>query len=158
MAAGGLLLLSGDDDRAPVRLPVPQAYLHAAAEAAVAALIAHHERQRSGRGQHVDVSAQQAIALATQSYLLSSAVGFPDAHRISGGVRLGPLSVRFVFPARDGHVSITFLFGPSVEPFRRRFMHYVHEKAAVTATRDKGLGALLRPHVDGRRVVHSSSA
>jgi crotonobetainyl-CoA:carnitine CoA-transferase CaiB-like acyl-CoA transferase len=119
-------------------MSVPQAYAHASVEAAGAALVANHERHRSGRGQHVDVSAQQSIALATQSYLLSSAVGFPDAHRISGGVRLGPLSVRFVFPARDGHVSITFLFGPSVGPFTRRLMHYVHEEGGCDlATRDK---------------------
>ena len=36
LAAGGPLILTGDDDRAPVRLPVPQAFLHAGAEAAVA--------------------------------------------------------------------------------------------------------------------------
>ncbi len=71
LAAGGPLVLTGDDDRPPVRVSVPQAYLHASAEAAVAALIAHHERQRSGRGQHVDVSAQQAVAQATQSGILA---------------------------------------------------------------------------------------
>jgi benzylsuccinate CoA-transferase BbsE subunit len=74
LAAGGPLFLTGDDYRPPVRLPVPQAWFHAAAEATVGAMIAHHERQRSGRGQHVDVSAQQAVALATQSYILCAAV------------------------------------------------------------------------------------
>src|SRR5262249_45548946 len=69
-AGGGPLILTGDSDRPPVRLPIPQAFLHASAEAAVGALVAHHERLRSGRGQHVDVSAQQAVALATQSYIL----------------------------------------------------------------------------------------
>jgi crotonobetainyl-CoA:carnitine CoA-transferase CaiB-like acyl-CoA transferase len=33
LAAGGPLVLTGDADRPPVRLPVPQAYLHAAAHA-----------------------------------------------------------------------------------------------------------------------------
>src|SRR5215216_5033435 len=51
LAAGGPLILTGDEDRAPVRVSVPQAYLHASGQAAVAALIAHHERQRSGQGQ-----------------------------------------------------------------------------------------------------------
>jgi crotonobetainyl-CoA:carnitine CoA-transferase CaiB-like acyl-CoA transferase len=46
-AASGPLVLTGDDDRPPVRVSVPQAYLYASAEAAVAALIAHHERQHS---------------------------------------------------------------------------------------------------------------
>jgi len=138
MAAAGPLALTGDTDRAPLRMSVPQAYEHASAEAAGAALVAHHERARSGRGQHVDVSAQQAIALATQSGILSAAVGFPDAQRASGGIRVGPLSVRFVFPARDGHVSITFLFGSSVGPFTRRLMSWVHEEGFCdAATRDK---------------------
>src|SRR5262245_11706613 len=50
LAAGGPLFLTGDEDRPPVRLPVPQAWFHAAAEAAVGAMIAHHERQRSAAG------------------------------------------------------------------------------------------------------------
>lgn len=138
MAAAGPLALTGDTDRAPLRMSVPQAYEHASAEAAGAALVAHHERARSGRGQHVDVSAQQAIALATQSGILSAAVGFPDAQRASGGIRVGPLSVRFVFPARDGHVSISFLFGSSVGPFTGRLMRWVHEEGFCdAATRDK---------------------
>jgi crotonobetainyl-CoA:carnitine CoA-transferase CaiB-like acyl-CoA transferase len=138
MAAAGPLLLTGDADRAPLRVSVPQAYAHAAAEAAGAALVANHERVRSGRGQHVDVSAQQAIALATQSYVLATAAGFIDVQRTSGGVRLGPWTVRFVFPASDGHVSITFLFGPSVGPFTRRLIHWIHEEGGCDdATRDK---------------------
>ena len=40
LAAGGPLILTGDEDRAPVRVSVPQAYLHASGQAAVAALIA----------------------------------------------------------------------------------------------------------------------
>src|SRR3990172_4668373 len=48
-AAGGPLALTGDTDRPPVRVSVPQAYAHAGAEAAVAALIAHYQRERSGR-------------------------------------------------------------------------------------------------------------
>ena len=40
LAAGGPLILTGDEDRAPVRVSIPQAYLHASGQAAVAALIA----------------------------------------------------------------------------------------------------------------------
>src|ERR1700720_3421054 len=63
MAAAGVSMLAGDPDRAPVRISLPQAWLHAGAEAAGATLIALHERVRSGLGQHVDVSAQQAAML-----------------------------------------------------------------------------------------------
>src|SRR5271156_947248 len=56
MAAGGPLALTGDDDRPPLRVSVPQAYLHAAADGALGAMLAHFHRVRSGHGQHVDVS------------------------------------------------------------------------------------------------------
>src|SRR5262249_37216040 len=65
LAAGGPLILTGDEDRPPVRVSVPQAYLHAAADGAVGALAAHLERCSSGLGQQVDISAQQSLALAT---------------------------------------------------------------------------------------------
>ncbi len=147
LAAGGPLVLTGDDDRAPVRLPIPQAWLHASAEAAVGALIAHRERRRSGRGQHVDVSAQQAIAQGTQSYILCEAVGAPSVRRTAGGLKNGPLTLQLLFPARDGHVAITFLFGSAIGPFSRRLMEWIHEEGGCdAATRDKNwidYGALL---------------
>ncbi len=62
VATGGLLFLGGDETAPPVRVRPAQAYLHAATQAAVGALIAHYHRQRTGLGQHVDVSMQAAIA------------------------------------------------------------------------------------------------
>ncbi|HXJ37361.1 MAG TPA: CoA transferase [Candidatus Eisenbacteria bacterium] len=151
LAAGGPLFLQGDDDRAPVRLPVPQAYLHASAEAAVAALVAHHERERSGRGQHVDVSAQQAIALATQSYILCEAVGAPQVRRSAGGLKHGSLTLRMLFPAKDGFVAVTFLFGSAIGQFSRRLMHWIHaEGGCDLATRDKDWLAYTELLVSGR--------
>ena len=138
LAAAGPLALTGDADRAPVRVAVPQAFLHAGAEAAVGALIALHERARSGRGQHVDVSAQQAATLATQSYLLATPVGSAPATRVAGGIQAGPLRVEFTYPAKDGHVSITFLFGTAIGPVTRRLMEWVYDGGCCDeATRDK---------------------
>ena len=57
-AASNAMWLTCDEDRAPLSCSVPQAFLHAGAEAAGAALVALEERNRSGLGQHVDVSAQ----------------------------------------------------------------------------------------------------
>ena len=138
LAAGGPLVLTGDDDRPPVRVSVPQAYLHASAEAAVAALIAHHERQRSGRGQHVDVSAQQAVAQAMQSGILATPLHAEEFQRLAGGVRVGALTVRLVWPAQDGYVGILYLFGPAIGPFTRRLMEWIcAEGFCDEATRDK---------------------
>ena len=138
LAAGGPLVLTGDDDRPPVRVSVPQAYLHASAEAAVAALIVHHERQRSGRGQHVDVSAQQAVAQAMQSGILATPLHAEEFQRLAGGVRVGALTVRLVWPAQDGYVGILYLFGPAIGPFTRRLMEWIcAEGFCDEATRDK---------------------
>jgi crotonobetainyl-CoA:carnitine CoA-transferase CaiB-like acyl-CoA transferase len=126
-AAAGPLLLQGDDDRPPVRITAPQALLHAGAEAAVGALIAHAERVRSGRGQHVDVSAQQAHAAATQAEILSTRVGENPGRRFGGGIRMGDVSVRFSYPARDGNVSITHAFGAAMGPATQRLMRWLGE-------------------------------
>ena len=147
-AAGGNLILQGDEDRPPVRVSVPQGYAHAGAEAAGAALIAHHERMRSGRGQHVDVSAQQAVNQAT--FGTSVAVPFKTedrASRVAGGLKIGPLVLRLVYPAKDGFVAIALLFGSAVGPFTSRLLQYIYEEGGCDeATRDKdfvGYGELL---------------
>ena len=54
-AAGMQMHLQGDDDRAPLRIPLDQSFLHASAEAGAATLIALHERNRSGMGQHLSL-------------------------------------------------------------------------------------------------------
>jgi crotonobetainyl-CoA:carnitine CoA-transferase CaiB-like acyl-CoA transferase len=133
LAAGCAQALNGDADRAPVRTSVPQAWLHAGAEAAVGALVALTERQRSGRGQHVDVSAQQAVMQAGIPGVLLAPNDNPEAQRTSGGILAGPLHLQFVYPASDGHVSITLLFGSMIGPFSRRLMEWVHEEGHCSA-------------------------
>ena len=56
MALGGFMYLTGDEDRAPIRVSFPHFYLHGAAAGASAAMLAHTYRVTTGRGQHVDVS------------------------------------------------------------------------------------------------------
>jgi crotonobetainyl-CoA:carnitine CoA-transferase CaiB-like acyl-CoA transferase len=154
LAAAGPLALTGDDDRPPVRVSVPQAWLHAAADAAVGALVALHERSSSGRGQHVDVSVQQSATLATQSHVLATPVGAEPAGRVAAGVRIGPLRVRFGYPAKDGHVSITHLFGSTVGPVTRRLMEWVHDSGFCDAsTRDKDWVAYAGLLLQGREPV-----
>jgi crotonobetainyl-CoA:carnitine CoA-transferase CaiB-like acyl-CoA transferase len=154
LAASGPLVLTGDDDRAPVRVSVPQAYLHASAEAAVAALIAHHERQRSGVGQYVDVSAQQAVAQATQSSVLAAPLNATEFQRLSGGVKFGPFTVRLVWPTLDGHVAILFLGGPSFGAFTRRLMEWIYDEGLCdAATRDKNWLAYTESLLTGKEPI-----
>jgi len=63
MAMSGILYQTGDPNLPPVNISIPQSYLHAGGDAAVASLIAYYFRERTGVGQHVDVSLQQSTAL-----------------------------------------------------------------------------------------------
>lgn len=133
VASGCALALTGDSDRAPVRTAVPQAWLHAGAEAAGGALLALTERARSGLGQHVDISAQQAVMQAGIPGVLLVPNDNPAAQRTAGGLLFGGLHLQFVYPTLDGYVSITFLFGEMVGPFSRRLMEWVHEEGHCDA-------------------------
>lgn len=60
-AMGVLLRQTGDRDRAPVRTSIPQAYVHAGADAVEATMIAHYHRENTNEGQQVDVSIMESV-------------------------------------------------------------------------------------------------
>jgi benzylsuccinate CoA-transferase BbsE subunit len=100
------------------------------------------------------VSAQQAVALATQSYILCDAMGAPEVRRTAGGLKHGKLTLRLLFPARDGFVAITFLFGSAIGQFSRRLMRWIHaEGGCDEATRDKDWIAYTELLVSGREPI-----
>ena len=110
-ASGGAMFLMGQEGRPPLQMSVPQAWLHAGAEAAVASMIAHYPRQMDGHGQHIVVNAQacgvwtlmneQAMPLLHGDYLRRSGV-FTGA---IGGRR------KTVYQCKDGHVSFLIAGG-----------------------------------------------
>ena len=137
-AAAGPMIQSGDRDRPPLRVGLPQTALHAGAEAALGVLMGLHERRRSGLGQFLDVSAQAAYAQATQSGIVAAANNSGQFERSAVGAALGPLEIRLFWPCKDGHVAITYLFGASIGPFTDRLMQYALEEGYCDqATRDK---------------------
>src|SRR6266436_3506839 len=144
---GGPLILYGDEDRPPIRMSVPQAYLHASVDGAAAALIAYYERLDSGMGQHVDVAAQESVGLANQSNALTVPLRGEETRRMAGGAQLGPLRVPLVWNAKDGQITFVFLFGSALGPFTRKFVDYLYEQGACDqAMRDTdyiGYGAEL---------------
>ena len=132
-AASGAHILAGDADRAPVRTSVPQSFLHAGADAAGAALIALQARHRDGRGQHVDVSAQQSSAQAA----LAANLGAPNnagltVQRIAGGLA-ATFPVKLTWPCKDGHIALTLLFGHAFTNANQRLLNWLLEHDACTA-------------------------
>ncbi len=111
LSVGGFTYLSGDADRHPVRVGLPQAYFHAAAEAAAGTMVAYYERQQSGMGQHVDVSMQTCVI-----GMLMNASPFPQLHGENitrGGIYLTSLGGkrRMVYPCLDGYLSFLAIGG-----------------------------------------------
>jgi crotonobetainyl-CoA:carnitine CoA-transferase CaiB-like acyl-CoA transferase len=138
-AAAGVAILTGDANRPPVQVPGEQTALHAGAEAAAATLIALHARERDGLGQHVDISAQASYMLATQGFAVTAAWNDPvKLGRAGGGAQVGPFHLQYVYPCKDGHVAVTFLFGNVIGPYTHRLFSWMCEEGFVDeATRDK---------------------
>jgi crotonobetainyl-CoA:carnitine CoA-transferase CaiB-like acyl-CoA transferase len=134
MAAGGPAYLTGDADRPPLRVSVPQAHAHAGADAAVGALLAHFERRRTGRGQHVDVSQQQSVTLATQFRSLDVLLDELPAKRLAGGVLVAGVWIPLRYALRDGWVVLGPAMLPSTGHFMTRLVEWMHEEGACPAT------------------------
>ena len=146
-AASGVLIMTGDEDRPPLASSLPQALLHAGAEAAVGALLALEARERDGLGQHVDVSAQTSMMIATQSMVLNDAWNDTEMQRVGGGFKHGDLRGRFVYPCKDGYVNLVLLFGPVPGASLSRLFRWMWEEGFSDETmRDRdwaSFGAVL---------------
>ncbi len=97
MASTGNMYCTGDPDRAPVRCTEPTAWAHVGPEAVVATLSA----LASGRPQVVDVSAQEAVMIASMGH-----VGRFPRTKMRGkrsGASVG--ITREIWPCQDGFVS-----------------------------------------------------
>ncbi len=107
MAMGGWAYLCGELGGTPVVTGFPQSYLCAAGDAAVGTLIALYEREQSGQGQTVDVSAQQSVVMDTREATPFWALNQVMAKR-SSPYRIGLAKVgvrqRHLWQCKDGFV------------------------------------------------------
>ncbi len=113
MALGGLMHLTGDADRPPVRMSFPLSYSMAGADAACACLIAHHHRRRTGEGQHIDLSLVHSASWLTINILpwweLEKRI-IQRAGPLRGGRGAGVLQ-RLIWECQDGSVCFLLLGG-----------------------------------------------
>ncbi|MBI4334417.1 MAG: CoA transferase [Chloroflexi bacterium] len=127
MAMGSLMYLSGDPDRPPVRISLPQAFLNASADAAVGTMLALYHREISGEGQHVDVSVQESVLFIPMNAHL-----FWDLNkkmlRRSGSYRTG-LSTdavqQLVWPCKDGYITFALMGGAYGAPSNRALVEWM---------------------------------
>lgn len=111
MAMGGHMNLCGDPEKRPLRISVPQAYAHASVQAALGTLFALWHRHYTGKGQFVDVSAQEAIiweGFHNQSLWYMNRV---NIRREGAWRRFGASLMRTLFPCKNGYVVVYILGG-----------------------------------------------
>ncbi|KAA1380647.1 CaiB/BaiF CoA-transferase family protein [Aeromicrobium fastidiosum] len=101
-AAGGMAWLGGDPGRAPEPPPREQGVQLAGTHGAIGALLALNARDRTGAGQLVDVSAQEAVAATLETGAIAWIHGRSVPGRSSGVY--GHVAHR-VFRAADGYLA-----------------------------------------------------
>jgi crotonobetainyl-CoA:carnitine CoA-transferase CaiB-like acyl-CoA transferase len=126
-AMAGILFATGDSDRAPVKEALDANYFHGCAAAALGTVIAHYERQRSGLGQHVDLSVQEAgVSRNTNNILLWQF----DKRTVSRGgafLRFGRATIRCIWKLQDGYAFWSMATGRFGAPANRALCAWMNE-------------------------------
>lgn len=110
-ALSGDMYITGDPDRPPVRISVPQTFQHASMEGALYTAIALYDAARTGRGQKVDTSAHLAQMRAMMNATPYPPLEGKNLKRMGEYFEIGPHRLRTVFKAKDGYITL-MLFGP----------------------------------------------
>ena len=130
-ASGTPLLMTGDDDRPPIRVSQPQSWGHASGDAAGGSMLALHARHQTGRGQHVDVSAQVSAAQATLGQVLAYQLGASEPERFAGGVKQRGIGFRVSAEAANGHIVLNMAPGPAVGHFANHAVQWLVDIGAA---------------------------
>jgi crotonobetainyl-CoA:carnitine CoA-transferase CaiB-like acyl-CoA transferase len=133
-AASGFMSLVGEPDREPLRVSLPQAPMWAGMYATAGTLIAHYQRLRTGRGQHVDVSMQ-----ASMLWALANAPAYWSLNRESlkrGGNYMVGRSItgakmRAVYPCKDGHINFILYGGEAGKRSNEALVEWMVERNAA---------------------------
>lgn len=106
MAASGFMQVTGEPDGPPMRLGNEQSHFAPGQYAALAVVAALYERETSGLGQHIDISAEEALI----TYYLEQhpALCWQMRHQnVSRAGKGSTLVIPFgVYPCRDGWIGI----------------------------------------------------
>jgi crotonobetainyl-CoA:carnitine CoA-transferase CaiB-like acyl-CoA transferase len=129
MGMSGELFLTGDSDRPPVNISLPQAGLHGGSDAAVGSMIAYHHRKKTGEGQQVDVSLQQSAA-----WFLATTIPYWELSEAMltrvGTFRSGSVGTiqRQVWPCKDGYIFFFMLGGQQGAKTSRQLVKWMEDE------------------------------
>ncbi len=114
MAMSGLMSLVGEPGRPPLRVSLAQAAMCAGVYAACGTLVAHHYRQTTGRGQHVDVSMQASLLWALANAPAHWSLLREDLHRGGNymvGRSIAGARMRAIYRCEDGYINFIIYGG-----------------------------------------------
>lgn len=118
LAESGLLHLSGDEDRPPLRMSVPQSFFHASMQAVVGTLLALYASARTGEGQHVDVSVHESLTMTLEGPgpIVNAWRMAGDVQRRTGRFREPSPGFRMqvVLPCKDGYIAVSSILGQAL--------------------------------------------
>ncbi|MFC1991042.1 CaiB/BaiF CoA transferase family protein [Chloroflexota bacterium] len=132
MALSVFMFGTGDPDRPPVKPNYPLAGITSAITGASATMIAYYAATKSGKGQHVDVSAQAGPQWFTGNIRAYWQMEKREIHRMGQyNARRPDLNIRFVWPCKDGHVIFQLTTGVSGRRSNRAIAQWVAEEGIV---------------------------
>lgn len=111
VASTGAPTYTGDADRRPVLIPVPQAMMETGAEAALAILGALAARDRGQGGQRIDVSARVAAMMSAFALPYFATANDKAPVRGVGRAPVPGVDIPNVYECRDGFVLLSITFG-----------------------------------------------
>ncbi len=129
-ALGGVLRLTGDPDRPPVKEALDACLFHADMVAAAGAMAAHYSRGGTGRGQHVDISAQEVAFSRNVNGVLVWQFDRRHLHRVGGAVSYGKATVRCIWRLADGWCFHSLMTGRFGAPANQALSQWMDEVGA----------------------------
>jgi len=126
MAMSGLMRITGDSDRPPLRLCFDQSYYLASAHAAVGTLLALRHRHFSGEGQQVDVSMYECAVRANYREPVQWEFDKKTTLRMGISFSRGGASRRQFWRSKDGYVT-WMLMTENAKPVRA-FIEWIQEE------------------------------
>jgi crotonobetainyl-CoA:carnitine CoA-transferase CaiB-like acyl-CoA transferase len=129
-AMGGVLRLTGEPDRPPVKEALDACLFHADMVAAAGAMAAHYSRGTSGRGQHVDIAAQEVAFSRLVNSILVWQFDRRKLHRVGGAVNYGKATVRCIWKLADGWCFHTLMTGRFGAPANKALSDWMDETGA----------------------------
>ncbi|MBV8086037.1 MAG: CoA transferase [Chloroflexi bacterium] len=127
VALSGVLENTGQPDRPPVKEALESTYFYGGVAAALGTVLAHFRRQETGRGQHVDLSLQEATASKCGINQLIWEFDHRLLQRSAPRNQYGASAVRGTWRCKDGYLRWSLQGGKGNAPANRALSSWMDE-------------------------------